>query len=1062
MADNTVLGLGPDGNADVGTSETISAGTRGTVASQTDIPVQIASLNRGDLIGRFVVLDVLGTGGMGIVYSAYDPHLDRKVAIKLLRAAGANAEDAHARLLREAQAMAKIDHPNVIKVHEVGMYGDQVYVAMEFAERGTVSAWLAQQRRSQREIVDVFVQAGRGLGAAHAAGLVHRDFKPDNLLLAADGTVRVTDFGLVGVLRGDTDVAAAERAVPPDIDMSLSGSTPLSQDLTRTGSIMGTPAYMSPEQFAGAPTSARTDQFAFCVALYEALYGERPFRGSSFQELCANVTLGQLAPIPPGADVPRWLRRVLVRALAVEPSARYDSMDAVRAALLRESMRRRNRILALGAIVAAVAALAAFVVMRPSPGSTCSNGGDRVAKVWNPARRDQIRAAFAASHRSYAAETFGRVAAMLDRWTDEWQAGYLDACEATSARGEQSEHLLDLRMQCLTARLGETDATLALLVQGGDDTVDHAIDAVLNLPTIAGCADAAALTASVAPPANPAIAARVAVVRSPLDAARAMDKLGRYAPARELAQAALANARGAGYPPIVANALYVDGTAGLELGDPAAIDVVREAMHVAAEAGDQGAELDAAARLVKGLTISAQRFDLAREISDLADATAVHAHPGIETMTMLANAHGWLDNSMGHPADARKRYEATLALAEKALGPDSPIVAATIGQLAHVLKGMGKYAEAGQLFERNLATIEKLVGKDHPETASALNELASLYRLDGRLADAKRLLDRALAIRLAALGPDHVAVGESYNSLGTFYSDAGDPTTAVTYYKKALANWEKTYGPDHPQLALTLDNLASTYNALGDLPAARTTYGRALKLYEAAKIADDPRIATVLSNLSTVDRNEGKLDDALAKLHRAQEITTKAYGPESPELADYLANEANVLGAQYKLAEAQTTAQHAAEIAEKAYGPDHVEVGKMLLIVANLQAIQEDNAGALTSYERSLAILEPRLGVDAEATTFALFGVGNTLFELKRPGEAIPYLERALAARIKTKMASSYVADVRYVLATAQYESGASHAEAIRNATTAAAEYDAAHSTANATVVRVWLAHHRK
>ena len=1062
MADNTVLGLGLEAKADVATSDTVAAETNETVASQPSLAAQVSGLARGDLIGRFVVLDVLGTGGMGIVYSAYDPQLDRKVALKLLRATGANADDARARLLREAQAMAKIDHPNVIKVHEVGMYGDQVYVAMEFAERGTVSAWLAEQRRSQRDIVDVFIQAGRGLGAAHAAGLIHRDFKPDNLLLAHDGTVRVTDFGLVGVVRGDNASAAAERAVPPDIDMSLSGSTPLSQELTRTGSIMGTPAYMSPEQFAGATTSARTDQFAFCIALYEALYGERPFRGSSFQELCANVTLGQLAPIPPNSDVPRWLRRVLVRALAVEPSARYDSMDALRAALMREPTRRRNRLLALGAIVAAVAALAAFVVFRPSSGSTCSNGGDRVAKVWNRARRDQIKAAFAASHRSLAAETSDRVAAVLDRWTDAWQAGYLDACEATSVRGEQSDHLLDLRIQCLSQRLGETDATLALLAQGGDDTVDHAIDAVMKLPPIADCADTAALTASVAPPANPAIAARVAVVRSQLDAARAMEKLGRYAPARELAQAALANARGAEYLPIVANALYVAGVCGLELGDPGAITVLREAMHVGAEAGDQGAELDAAALLVIGLTTIAHRYDLAREISDLADATAAHAHLGAETVIKLANAHAWLDSSTGHPAESRKRYEATLAFGEKTLGPDNHLVLATVDQLADVLEDIGQFADAGRLFERSLATTERLAGPDHPDTAGALGNLAMFYRAEGKFGDAKRALDRALAIRLAALGPDHVAVGTSYNNLGSFYADVGDPATALTYFTKAFENLEKVYGPDHPQLATALENMGNAYSVLGDLPAARSHLVRALKLFEPSNLADDPRVADVLANLSVIDRSEHKFDDALTKLHRAAEIEAKAYGADNVALAPYFANEAIVLRHQNKLAEAQAMAQRAVEIDEKAYAPDHIALGKLLVTLGNIQYDREDDAAALVSYQRGLAIVEAKLGADAADTTFALFGVGSALIQLKRAGEAVPYLERALAGRIKAKMPAEYLATVRSELATAQFESAATRAEAIRNATTAAAEYDSVHDAQGAAGVRRWIAQHRK
>src|SRR6185312_13531713 len=173
--------------------------------------------------------------------------------------------DAHTRLLREAQAMAKIHHPNVIVVHEVGTLGEQVYLAMEFADGGTLRDWLTAERRDQREILGAFAQAGRGLAAAHAVGLVHRDFKPDNVLLSQDGTARVTDFGLVGVVsEKEHDTQESEPPEHPTGELGRSGATPLTADLTQTGAIMGTPRYMAPEQFRGVPATERTDQFAFC------------------------------------------------------------------------------------------------------------------------------------------------------------------------------------------------------------------------------------------------------------------------------------------------------------------------------------------------------------------------------------------------------------------------------------------------------------------------------------------------------------------------------------------------------------------------------------------------------------------------------------------------------------------------------------------------------------------------------------------------------------------------------------------------------------------------------
>ncbi|MBL4686819.1 MAG: serine/threonine protein kinase, partial [Nannocystaceae bacterium] len=243
----------------------------------------------GERLGRFRVLERLGKGGMGVVYSAYDPQLDRKIAVKLLRPDvqdGMGSEAATARLLREAQAMAKISDPNVIVVHEVGVLKGRVFLAMEFVDGGTLGSWMAK-RPSWREVLEVFLKAGSGLVAAHRGGLVHRDFKPENVLMGTDGRVRVVDFGLARSLFDEEVEEHNTRPIgeEPELD---SFNTPL----TRTGAIMGTPAYMSPEQHLGRPATARADQFSFCVAMWEALFGSRPFRGTSLAELTGNVLGG--------------------------------------------------------------------------------------------------------------------------------------------------------------------------------------------------------------------------------------------------------------------------------------------------------------------------------------------------------------------------------------------------------------------------------------------------------------------------------------------------------------------------------------------------------------------------------------------------------------------------------------------------------------------------------------------------------------------------------------------------------------------------------------------------
>ncbi len=270
-------------------------------------------------IGRYEVLGRIGSGGMGVIYSAYDSALGRKLAVKLLNPSGGRRQDARNRLLREAQALARLSHPAVVHVYEVGEFEDQVFIAMEFVEGTTLRKWQSSGERSWRAILGAYKAAAEGLAAGHAAGIVHRDFKPDNVLVGTDGEVRVIDFGLART-EAEVPTRGQEAQVLP-VDSELA--------LTKTGTLMGTPAYMAPEQFKGDTADARTDQFAFCVALYEALYGYRPFAGTTIHQLAANVLTGSVEAPPRYTDVPERMYRVLLRGLEVDPVERYDDMSAV-------------------------------------------------------------------------------------------------------------------------------------------------------------------------------------------------------------------------------------------------------------------------------------------------------------------------------------------------------------------------------------------------------------------------------------------------------------------------------------------------------------------------------------------------------------------------------------------------------------------------------------------------------------------------------------------------------------------------------------------------------------
>ena len=325
-----------------------------------------ASVTAGDLgtgarIGRYVIIERVGIGAMGVVYGAYDPELDRKVALKLIKPGQSGAKDtARARLLREAKAIARLQHPNVVAVHDVGVFEDQVFLAMEFVAGGTIKSWLAEKTRSWREILDVFIAAGRGLAAAHAAGLVHRDFKPDNVLLDKEGRPRVVDFGIARQAGGGDELDGETGDVAEDAAATLqdtSGRHALAT-LTKTGTWVGTPAYMAPEQFLGERGDEKSDQFSFCVALYEALYGERPFAGDDMLSISVNVTTEQLRPLPKDRGVPNWVRRVILRGLKVEGAGRWDSMAALIRALENDpAVNLRRRLVTGGSAVLVVTAL---------------------------------------------------------------------------------------------------------------------------------------------------------------------------------------------------------------------------------------------------------------------------------------------------------------------------------------------------------------------------------------------------------------------------------------------------------------------------------------------------------------------------------------------------------------------------------------------------------------------------------------------------------------------------------------------------------------------------------
>jgi hypothetical protein len=401
----------------------VTPATRETAAPGPLAPIdqvrrQVAAALFGDVapaptIGRFQIQRMLGAGGMGVVYAATDPQLGRTVALKLIQptSAGAHATE---RLLREAQAMARLQHPNVVAIHEAGVHGGQVFLTMEYVDGGTLDAWLRARPRGWHEVLGVLAQAGEGLAAAHAAGLVHRDFKPANVLMSG-ARARISDFGLArsSVVAEELERTASDDALPLDLP------------LTRTDVLLGTPAYMAPEQFRGAAATPASDQFSFAVVVYEALAGHRPFRGDTIGALLAAVERGELHPMKRG--VPARVLTVLRRALAVDPARRWPDMPALLAALGGIRATPRPRALAVAG-ASALFGLGALVILAESEAPAAAAGpldcdeAEPLRGVWDAARRGQVASAM-------SAET-DLALAPIDVYAAEWQAARRAHCDA--------------------------------------------------------------------------------------------------------------------------------------------------------------------------------------------------------------------------------------------------------------------------------------------------------------------------------------------------------------------------------------------------------------------------------------------------------------------------------------------------------------------------------------------------------------------------------------------------------------------------------------------------------
>lgn len=904
-------------------------------------------------IGRYRVLRVLGEGGMGIVYAGYDDELARAVAIKLLRGGGSSASTSgRGRMRREAQAMAQLSHPNVVQIYDVGEDDGELYLAMELVRGQTLDAWLAEQGPARlrgqrwREIVGVFVAAGRGLAAAHAAGLVHRDFKPSNVLVG-QGVVKVGDFGLA---RGGGDVEIAEER--GDGAERVPSSHKLEERMTETGAVVGTPAYLAPEQLTGREVSASSDQFAFCVALHEALFGQRPFAGEDMRTLAANLLTGRRRSVPAGM-VPGWVIEVIDRGLAREPSGRWASMDALIAALLDDPARRRRRRVVLGVSAFGVVAVASVLAIREARHrSECETLGSALDEHWNENAQARLGEAFAHTDAPDAAETWARVQPRLDAWAHDWAAARTAACDEGRDDPERGQQ----RAACLEHERWELEALLDVFAAADRTTVIEAVTAVADLPAVTRCDDLTWLASDASLRVDASSSADEGVaLRRDLARVLALERAGRYEESLALAQASVESARALGDRVVEAEALAKLGGIRWRLSDFARAEQDLFAGHVLAG----GVEHDPIA------------YATARDLS-------------------------WV---VGVQLARPKEGRAWLELARMNLvrsGEDPEGEADVFERLGELEDFEGHYAEALAAHERALALREQTLGSEHPAIAESL---LAVGRLQGQLGDERALatLERARELAVATLGPDHSTVAAVDTALGVVFFTLGRTDDSVVALRRALEIRERALGPDDLGLANILSVLAAALQMRGELLESLLLLERAVGVFERSLGPEHPDTLTTKSNLATTKAELGQVDEAIASLREAITAAERVLSPDDPRVSAMISNLAYYLAQRGDHAEALRMWRRALEIDEVRLGPMHVDLAGGLDGAANAQLAMGELEASLASANRGLAIREVALPPNDPALASSYDQVALALLALGRVGEAIEQHGRALA-----------------------------------------------------------------
>jgi tetratricopeptide (TPR) repeat protein len=787
----------------------------------------IARLTPGVAVGRYELVELIGSGGMGNVYRAHDPHLSRDVALKVLHRgyAGERAgSDYRHRLLREAQALAKLSHPNVVAAFDVGTYEDALFVAMELVQGDSLRSWL-QTKHSVSEVLRVLIAAGRGLVAAHTAGVLHRDFKPANVMVSPDGRVRVVDFGLArsAAAGAEADELGEELAPPSATERERSASL-LEGEITESGLLMGTPGYIAPEQLHGAPANVLTDQYSFAVTAFVALTGLGP---------PPVVAPARDQPLAWPREVSRRVRRVVERGIARDAAERHPSVAAMVDALEQASSPRRRAswaaAMALGA--AAIVGGAALWTTR-SPHVTCQVGSEAFRSVWDAERRAALHDAFMATRRANAEEAFGLLSARFDTFQAAWLGMKQESCEATHVRGEQSEKVLALRNGCLDRKLAGAGALVAAITRADATSVDRAAGVMPD--SLDDCSDTAALLGTEEKlPVEAEARASVARLESEFGVARSLTVAGRWKEAREYSEKLLGEARALGHEPTIALALrqaafavYSQARTADERRQGEAY--LREAIPLAAHAGDDRLVARTASYLFNLLAYGQRRVQEAEAMLPHVEALVIRGGSQPQDRLELFFGQARIMSQRRKFNEATALFEQVIELGDSIGGEWAAYGANARAEIGEIFLVQENYPEAERRMQAALTALERIFGSHHPRILIALANLAlAQSKLDGDAALATVAKMRELAATLPT--EDWRAITIPFLE-GQVREDRGDCADALPFYRDALVRFNTNYGEGSSQAADVRARLGACLTATGHRSEALAELERALSI----------------------------------------------------------------------------------------------------------------------------------------------------------------------------------------------------------------------------------------